>query len=40
MSEKMKTVKEMQKRKRQEMGGFLFSHIRAQKQFIPTNTQT
>ena len=40
MSEKMKTIKEMQKRKRHEMVGFLFSHIRPQKQFISPNTQT
>ena len=39
MSEKMKTIKEMQKRKRHGMG-FLFSHIRPQKQFISPNTQT
>ena len=35
----MKTIKEMQKRKRHEMVGFLFSHIRPQKQFISPNTQ-
>ena len=40
MSEKMKTIKAMQKRKRHRMVGFLFSHIRPQKQFISPNTQT
>ena len=40
MSEKMKTIKEMQKRKRHEIVGFLFIHIRPQKQFISPNTQT
>ena len=40
MSEKMKIIKEMQKRKRHGMAGFLFSHIRPQKQFTSPNTQT
>ena len=40
MSEKMKIIQEMQKRKRHGMVGFLLSHIRPQKQLISPNTQT